>query len=1240
MRRCGITFVLIGLGVLSGAASAGEAPPVARWDFGAEETTPLTLHGSVQRDQAGPVPPEYPDFTENNLAVRLDGSGAYLALPDPGPNSPYDFTNGDAITLEAWINLDELQDGQPMYVIGKGRTNAPSFAKDNQNWAMRLVGVKGVARLSFLFATPPGRGEPWHRWTSEFGFKADSGWHHVAVTYRFGAPDTIQGWIDGLPTGGTWDMGGATKEAPVVDDDAIWIGAALGGNPANSFRGLLDAIAVHRTLLGDEVIASRFNRLGGPQIIGPRPEVMPEMGAFPEGQVAVTFAEGHPTHERWLNEGEAWPEETLRWTGDAFLLPRIPLRHDGWGIRTGWKAPVLLRMAADVELTPGTHEFLVRARALSRLWVDGVLVARTEPMVKEPPNGEEPMTPLAEPPLPGLRPHGYRMQEVSGEAMVAEDESGRHRVVLEVVVGGKNFRTETGEICVALRSPNGTAYTVLRPPGAPPLPLTDPDVNSALAGIHASLDALDDRNRRMAAASQDAFWKMRHDSARAWAGAHPAPAVPIVAESPAAHPIDAFVAAKIQRMLDAQSSGDAGQAEQFHTRVLPVLRDNCFRCHGEKDKGGLRLNTREALLEGGDSETPAVTPGDPAAGPLLARVRSTDEDVRMPPTGDALTPEQIADLETWIQAGAPWPASPDAAADIALPPVTADAAFLRRVFFDTVGVPPPAGDVRRFLADTDPDKRADWIDWLLGDERCADNWMGYWQDLLAENPTLLNASLNSTGPFRWFIYDALRDHKPLDRLVTELILLRGGIHEGGSAGFALAAENDAPYAAKGHIVASAFLGINMQCARCHDSPYHSATQRDLFSLAALFERKPVTAPASSSVPATFFAKLDRKPLIQVTLKPGEPVEPAWPFGDVTGAVDGPSIDALMQDPGDTRERLAALITAPENTRFAEVMVNRLWKRLMGAGFVEPAHDWEGHPPSHPELLDWLAHEFIAHDYDVTHVMRLILTSETYQREATGNNRAVPPESRFFNAPDRRRLEAEQIVDALYAATGSPMDVEELTFVHDGRRDISNRLTLDTPRRAWMFASLANERDRPSLTLPKAVAVADVLQAFGWTGARQQPITNRESEANVLQPGILANGTLSQNLIRASEGSALAQWAVDADAPESLVETLFLRVLGRSPSLEEREFFAQSLGVGFESRLLPPAEVVPAVPPEPLPLVTWFNHLQSEANTIQLEVERRVRQGPPADPRFRDPWRKVYEDMIWSLVNHREFVWLP
>ncbi|HIF00614.1 MAG TPA: DUF1553 domain-containing protein [Fuerstia sp.] len=1228
----------------AGESLAADSTSVARWDFGAEEETQLTPHGNVLRDQAGPRPPEFPDFSNSNTAVRLDGKNAYFSVADPGSDSDFDFTNGDSITLEAWVKVDDIRNGQPMYVIGKGRTNSPKFARDNQNWSFRVVGTKGMASLGFLFAGKAAPGVAhWHRWTSKAGFDTKTGWHHVAIAYRFGDPKTIRGWIDGQPTDGIWDLGGPTTEAPIVDDDAVWIGSSLGGNPGNSFNGLLDSVAIHRTLLDDKTMAARFNRVGGPQVVGPLPEVQPRIDSLLRGYTRLTLSEGMPAYERWLNEGETWPEETTRWMGDSFLLPRIPMRYDDWGIRADWKAPVLVQLSADVTLPPGKHRFLLRARALSRLWVDGVVVARTKAITRQPPNGEEPVTPVAKPPLPGVRLPGYHQQEVFGEATIAKPDKrsmGETRVVLEMIIGGENLRAETGEICVAILSEDGKSYLALRPTEAPELPLTDAAIEPELARIDASLAKHDNETRRNASVSQDEFWKRRHAKAKAWAQKHPAPPVPPVRNKTAKHPVDAFISSKIERALDAASGSDAGQTDRFHNQILPILREHCFRCHGQKSKGGLKLNARELALQGGDSEIPTVIPGKPEASELIVRIRSQDEDLRMPPTGDGLSKEQCATLEKWVQSGAAWPAPPIDATEVALSPRVKDEALLRRVYLDTVGIPPTVKEIEFFLADKSANKRNRMIDRLLLDERGADHRISYWLDALAENPTLLNASLNSTGPFRFFLHDSLRDNKSLDRMVTELILMRGSKHGGGSAGFSMAAENDAPFAAKGHILASTFLGVELQCARCHDSPYHSTTQRDLYSLAAMLQRKPATVPKTSRVPAAFFEKQSRESLIRVTLKPDESVAAAWPFANVTGVTDDSSIDGLTRQPNDSRERLAALITAPQNQRFPRVSVNRIWRRLIGAGFVEPTHDWEGRKASHPELLDWLAHELVTHDYDVTHVLRLVLTSRTYQRTASGNNLRASHEERFFNAPERRRLTAEQIVDSLHAVTGVAMDIGELTFVHDGRRPLSNRLTLGHPNRSWMLASLNNERDRPSLSLPLARAETDVLQAFGWTGSRQKPITERDPDPNILQPGILANGILTATLTRASHNSRLAQLAVHAHSPESLADALFLRILSRRPEPAERATFTSALAEGFDSRLVPADQIEPPKAPPPLPLITWFNHQRQKATKVQNEVERRVRKGPPADPRLQPQWREVYEDLIWSLVNQREFVWMP
>ncbi len=1196
---------------------------IARWDFDAEETTPLTARGNVQRDQAGPRSPEFPDMAANNTAVRVD-AGAYLSVPDTGPD--FDFTNGDAITIEAWVNPASIRDGQPQYIIGKGRTGSPKVARDNQNWALRIMGAKGEASVNFLFASKLSSSDKhWHRWTSKIGFPVATGWHHVAISYRFGDPESIRGWVNGQPTDGTWDMGGTTKEPPVVDDDEIRIG--------NSFDGLLDAIAIHRTVLDDKTIAARFRRMGAERVVKLAPEVMPELGNIPAGRVLFQLSENMPAGDRWLYKSDSWPEESTRWLGDSFLLPRIPVRYDSWGIRSSWNTPLLLRLAGDVELPTGTHRILVRARSLSRLWIDGTLVTRTK-VVRSRGGNLEPIVPILEPVVPGARLLPFPQQEalIEYELPPGQQEGPRRvRVVLDVMIGGNGDRTESGEVCVAVQ-PNGDGpLLVLKAVSSSPLTLTDAAFEPELRRLETSMVALEDSTRREAAASQDAFWQQRHKIAKESAKHETASAV-----DSDLHPIDQFVVDKISLALSQAAKMDEATTQHFHNDVLPILRDKCFRCHGEKEQGGLRLNSRKNALSIGDSELAAVVPGDPDASEMIVRVRDHD----MPPTDEGLTDEQIATLENWVKEGAVWPNSPLAAESVAIAPVINDASFLRRVYLDTVGVGPTENEARVFLASHDPDKRRELIEQLLHDDRYADHWVSFWMDLLAENPTLLNQSLNSTGPFRWFLYESLRDGKPLDRMVTELILMRGSPHEGGSAGFAMAGENDSPMAAKGHIVASAFLGIDLQCARCHDSPFHSTSQEDLYSLAAMLNRKQLAPPKTSRVPDAFFEGIGRESLIRVTLKPGVQVEPKWPFASFTGVEDGPQIDALVQSPDDSRERLAALITAPQNDRFPKVVVNHLWNRLIGAGIVQPVNDWEGKTASHPEMLQWLAHELILHDYDLRQVLQSIMTSQTYQRKAVGQNRQASAQQRFFNAPDLRRLAAEQIVDSLFAATQRQMDTEELTFVHDGAEPITKRQTLGSPSRAWMFAGLNNERDRPSLSMPRAQPIVDVLEAFGWTGTRQQPIVEREADPNLLQPGILANGTLSMSLTRASDQSPLAQLAVDAKSPETLLDSLFLRFLSRYPSEQETATFLPALATGFEDRTLPADQVKRPPVESRLPQASWSNHLMPEANEIQEEWQRRVRRGPAADPRLAIEWREMYEDVIWSLVNDREFVWVP
>ena len=935
---------------------------------------------------------------------------------------------------------------------------------------------------------------------------------------------------------------------------------------------------------------------------------------IPSGTVTFQLQDGFAEHTKWLHkiEGKGW-----HWTGTHFYIHRLPNNYDDWGIRDDWHDTVKLTMTAKVELPLGETKLLVRARGLSRVTIDGKVVATTRPHSGKG-DGHNPVEPLPEPPMPGLRRAAYKVQEVI--VPITINKTGTHTVILETLVGSKTYRAEPSETLIAIQE--GQSFNILTPTDEP-APLTDNAVSALQSRVENELVTLDDEHRRSLAASQNSYWQSRHDQSRQ---AHE----PLPADA-----IDTLLSVKVER-LRKQSQGN-GEGKTFHEQVLPVLRDNCFRCHDEKDRGGLRLSSLKLIQEGGDSGETVIVPNHPEKSSLIQRLHSDDEAERMPPNKPLSKSDQKL-LEDWIANGAQWPEPSASAETFAFAPIVDDPAFARRAYLDSVGVPPSEEELTTFLKDERSDKRAQLIDKLLEDDRYADHWVSYWQDALAENPNILKPSLNNTGPFRLFLYDALRDNQPFDRMVTELIMMRGSTYNGGSAGFGMAAQNDSPYAAKAHVLASAFLGINMQCARCHDSPYHSTTQQDLFSIAAMLNRKPLTVPKTSSVSAGFFEKKGRESLIKVTLKPGTPVKPIWPFPEMLDA--SANAESLLHNPKDSRERLALIITSPTNDRFAQVLVNRVWQRLIGTGFVEPAHDWEGHSPSHPELLKALADDFVASNYDLKHLIQQIMTAKIYQRQAVGHNLDADAETRTFTAPDRRRMTAEQVVDSLFATSGTPMRTEVMSFDPDALRPAKTMINLGQPSRAWMLAELSNERDRPSLALPRAQAVTDVLQAFGWNGSRQNPIVQRETDPNLLQPGILANSTLTRWVTTASTDSALSNIAVNAVSVEALVDSLYLRFLGRLPTTPERAETMAILQDGFDERVLAEEEQTPTTPLEPLPYISWSNHLVKESTVVKMEMERRARAGDPADPRLETNWREAYEDVVWSLVNSPEFVWIP
>jgi mono/diheme cytochrome c family protein len=1202
-----------------------DSEAVVRWSF---DRTNEPGQWSKPVYDAGPRPPSFPAFAADNRAAFFS-LGSQLVLADDQPKVSLRFSQEESITLEAWVRVRQLKLGQYAYIVGKGRSLRKGFAEKNHNYALRLKGDRDGARVSFLFASQATEGKPgeWHRWTSQESFELGARWHHVAVTYTFGKPKSVHGYVDGRDLPGTWDLGGATTRAPVEDADDLIVGAGNGGATPNAFDGWMDDVTIRRGAVPAEVIQARFVYLPPP------PPVKRE--SLPPGQVLVQLC------ETGLPQANAWPIDpppaTDTYYEQAFGFAELPQKYVDTGVRGDRASPLLMRAAALVTLPTGQHRLLIRARGASRLLIDNQPVLRTT-FAPGDDSGHGKVKAAEE--YLDLGPDFRFAPAGEQEAWTYYDANpGEHFVVFETLVGGfvnkAQRRPELGETVVAVSLAGTESWQLLtsgnRAIDNGPIPYTDEGWAAYASQQRLAVEALNTRTRASLRAAHAKFWEGRRQAAKAYlAQTAEVPVPQLPAGYPASGAIDHFIAARLAT-AKAQTSATPAGGVHFYGEILPILDSKCFDCHrGGKVQGGLRLDSLASAAKGGESEEPAIVPGKPDRSALLARIRSTDPDDVMPPKGERLTSEQVALVERWIGEGAHWPEFQLDRSTFT--PLCDDLTFLRRVTLDTLGVVPSIEEIRAFQADPPATRRSLAIDRLLADPRWADHWMGYWQDVLAENPNILNPTLNNTGPFRWWINESLRDDKPMDLFVTELLRMRGSERFGGPAGFGVASQNDAPFAAKGTIVSTAFLGVELKCARCHDAPAHKSKQVDLFSLAALLAAASVEVPKTSSVALDKLSADGRTPLIQVTLKPGSKVEPKWPFGELCNESIGAK---LAEEPLDPRDRLAALITAPQNERFAQVIANRVWQRLMGRGLVEPVDDWEKGQPSHPELLRWLGRELVRGGYQIKPLARLIFNSQAYQRTVDEKLRETGP---LFVAPAPRRLSAEQVVDSLFIVTGKPFRVEEVNLDVDGRRDLKNSISLGQPTRCWMLASTSNERDRPSLSLPRVQAVADVMQAFGWRPARQDPASVRDTAPNALQPAILANGTVSIWLTRLSDDHAVTQLALEDQPLEKFLDTLFLKVLTRQPSAEEKTALLAYLRPGYDTRRRDVA-MAAKKPAErgPKRYISWSNHLDPESTTLRQQEEAAARRGDLPTERLATDWRNRLEDVLWALVNAPEFV---
>lgn len=469
----------------------------------------------------------------------------------------------------------------------------------------------------------------------------------------------------------------------------------------------------------------------------------------------------------------------------------------------------------------------------------------------------------------------------------------------------------------------------------------------------------------------------------------------------------------------------AGHRVDFKKEIQPLLEESCIKCHGRgKANGGWRLDTRSTALEPGDSGV-AVVVGKGAESRLLHLVAGTDPDDVMPQKGKRWTVEQVALVRAWIDQGMEWPGDvqfgrvpannleprrpelPEGRAthpldrfleayakreQIQLATPVDDATHVRRVYLDVVGLLPTPLETAAFMKDRSLLRGEAMVGRLLGDrQRYAQHWLTFWNDLLRNDYKGTGYIDGGRKPIHRWLYAALRDNLSYDRFVRELVnpipdsegFTKGIVWRG-----AVNASMTPPMQAAQN-VSQVFMGVNLKCASCHDSFIDDWQLSDCYGLAGVY--------ADTSLEMVLCDKPTGK---------RAPLRFLFPeLGSVESTA--PRSNRL--------EQLARIITQPSNGRLSRTVVNRLWARLIGRGLVEPL-DVMQNVAWDPDLLDWLAEDLVAHDWNLHRTLTLILTSRAY-RMPTVDVEEKAGERYVFRGPALRRLTAEQFRDALGLVTG-------------------------------------------------------------------------------------------------------------------------------------------------------------------------------------------------------------------------------
>jgi hypothetical protein len=436
-----------------------------------------------------------------------------------------------------------------------------------------------------------------------------------------------------------------------------------------------------------------------------------------------------------------------------------------------------------------------------------------------------------------------------------------------------------------------------------------------------------------------------------------------------------------------------------------------------------------------------------------------------------------------------------------------DSEFLRRASLDTIGVLPTAEEARAFLTDTDPKKREKLVERLLAHPAWADFWANKWADLLRPPPD--RAGIKSVYVLDQWLRESFRANRPYDQFVREIITAEGNTHRFGPAVVYRDKREPAEFTT---MFSQIFLGVRLDCAKCHHHPNEKWGHDDFYRFAAFFgpvnqKGAGISAPISAGNETFYFApgKTVKHPVTNEMMQPQPP--------------DGPAVKT--DDSSDPRRGLADWMTDAKNPFLARAAVNRVWAAFFGRGIVDPVDDFRiSNPPSNPALLDALALEFVRQKFDLKGLMRTILRSHLYQLSAAPND-SNRTDTRNFSRGYRRRLPAEVLADAIADITGIP---DTYSGMPPGSRAMQ----------AWTYK-----------------IESQTMDAFSRPNSSTDCPRERDARPSIVQALHLMNSRGLQEKLASKSAASRVQRLVESKLmPEEIVTEIYLACYARKPSVEE------------------------------------------------------------------------------------------